>query len=212
MYRTINDYTSKIYEYVKGDCMEENYYVYKHTNMENGLVYYGITTDYLSRWNNGFGYQNNNYFWNDIVRYGWKNFKHEIIFENINREKARFYEGMLIQETQSYLPENGYNQNIGERMEYREIIIDEDETVNENKLQFAKRPRNGRGGVPVYCDGKVYLTIKELADEIGEEPLVISQMLNPNSPRKISSYFAEKGLRYATDEEICDFYKINDNV
>ena len=96
-------------------------------------------------------------------------------------------------------------------MEYREIIVDEDINSNENRLQFTKRPRNGRGGVPVYCNGKVYLTIKDLADEVGEESLVISQMLNPNSPRKISPYFVEKGLRYATDEEICNFYKINDD-
>lgn len=83
--------------------MENNNVVYKHTNLENGLVYYGIADDYLARWNDGFGYQSNKQFWNDIVKYGWKNFKHEIIFENLSREDAKFYEGLLIQETQSYL-------------------------------------------------------------------------------------------------------------
>ena len=35
--------------------MENNNVVYKHTNLENGLVYYGIAEDYIARWNDGFG-------------------------------------------------------------------------------------------------------------------------------------------------------------
>ena len=180
--------------------MENNNVVYKHTNLENGLVYYGIAEDYIARWNDGFGYQNNRQFWNDIVKYGWKNFKHEIIFENLSREEAKFYEGLLIQETQSYLPENGYNQNLGERMEYKEIEVGD-------SISDARRPRNGRGGVPVYYAGKIYLTMKELCDEIGEDNLVVSQMLNPNSPRKVAPHLAANGLRYATDDEIKAYYQ-----
>lgn len=186
--------------------MENNSFVYKHTNLENGLVYYGIADDYLSRWNDGFGYQNNTYFWNDIVKYGWKNFKHEIIFEDISREQAKFYEGLLIQETQSYLPENGYNQILGERMKYREVAIEGSERAEANA---PKRPRNGRGGTPVFYLGKVYLTMRELCDEIGEDNLALSQMLNPNSPRKIAPHLAANGLRYATDEEILKYYQEN---
>lgn len=188
--------------------MENNSFVYKHTNMENGLVYYGIADDYLSRWNDGFGYQNNKLFWNDIVKYGWKNFKHEIMFENISREQAKFYEGMLIQETQSYLPENGYNQNLGERMEYREIITEEQGNV----VEINRRPRNGRSGVPVYYAGKIYLTMKELCEEIGEDSLAVSQMLNPNSPRRIAPHLSANGLRYATDEEILAYYQNANNT
>lgn len=183
--------------------MENNNVVYKHTNLENSLVYYGIADDYLARWNDGFGYQGNKQFWNDIVKYGWKNFKHEIIFENLSREDAKFYEGLLIQETQSYLPENGYNQNLGERMEYKEIEVD----GNSSNVVEAKRPRNGRGGVPVYYGGKIYLTMKELCDEIREDNLAISQMLNPNYPRRVAPHLAANGLRYATDDEIRNYYQ-----
>lgn len=189
--------------------MEGNSFVYKHTNMENGFVYYGIADDYLSRWNDGFGYQNNKRFWSDIVKYGWKNFKHEIMFENISREQAKFFEGMLIQETQSYLPENGYNQNLGERMAYREIEINSDEI--EFVAEENRRPRNGRGGVPVYYAGKIYLTTKELCEEIGEDSLAVSQMLNPNAARKMSPYLSANGLRYATDEEIEAYYQTGNN-
>lgn len=187
--------------------MENNNVVYKHTNPENGLVYYGIAEDYLERWDNGFGYQANKQFWNDIVKYGWRNFKHEIIFENLTREEAKFYEGLLIQETQSYLPENGYNQNIGERMEYKEIKID-----NDNSDNYTRRLRVGRTGIPVHYAGKIYSTIKELCDEIGEDNLTVSQMLNPNCTRKIAPHLATNGLRYATDEEIINYYQTKNNL
>ena len=183
--------------------MENNNVVYKHTNLENGLVYYGIAEDYIARWSDGFGYQNNRQFWSDIVKYGWKNFKHEIIFENLSRDEAKFYEGLLIQETQSYLPENGYNQNLGERMEYKEVEVDD----SVSDVVDARRPRNARGGVPVYYSGKIYLTMKELCDEIGEDNLAVSQMLNPNSPRRVAPHLAANGLRYATDDEIKAYYQ-----
>lgn len=184
--------------------MENNYCVYKHTNLETGKIYYGISENYLFRWNDGVGYQTNLLFWKDIIKYGWKNFKHEIIFESLTREKAKFYEGMLIQETQSYLPENGYNQNIGERMKYKEILIDSAEEELETTYQ---RKRNGRGGTPVFYNEKIYLTIKELCDEIDEDSVALAQMLNPNTPRKISAHLKDGGFRYATDTEIEDYYK-----
>ena len=65
----------------------------------------------------------------------------------------------------------------------------------------------GRFGVPVYYAGKIYLTMKELCDEIGEDNLVVSQMLNPNSPRKVAPHLAANGLRYATDDEIKAYYQ-----
>lgn len=178
---------------------EGSYVVYKHTNIENGLVYYGIAENYETRWSNGMGYQSNAYFWADIVKYGWKNFRHEIMFENLSRERALFYEGMLIQETESYLPENGYNQNMGRRMEYKEIVIDADNNVIEQR-----RKRPGRSGTPVYYDGKVFLTIREFCDEYSEDTLAVSQMLSPNCARKIPFRLADKGLRYATDEEVAN--------
>lgn len=88
-----------------------------------------------------------------------------------------------------------------------EVNPDADLEINENLC----RPRRGRSGVPVYYDGKIYLTIKELCDEIGEDSTVISQMLNPNSPRKIAPYLEAKGLRYASDTEIQKYCESIDN-
>ena len=178
--------------------MENNNVVYKHTNLENGLVYYGIAENYVTRWNDGFGYQTNQRFWKDIVKYGWKNFKHEILVENLTRDEARFYEGMLIQETGSYLPENGYNQNLGEHMNYREVTPDD---IRDDIVK-TQRPRTGRAGTPVVCNGKTYLTIAELSEEINEDAGVLAQMLSPACTRKMSKIYEDMGLRYATEDEI----------
>ena len=52
--------------------------VYKHTTPNNKL-YIGITSRRpQTRWANGFGYRNNEYFFNAISKYGWDNIKHEI--------------------------------------------------------------------------------------------------------------------------------------
>ena len=49
---------------------------------EHDKYYIGITSQTLSkRWQyNGQGYKRQQVFWNAIQKYGWKNFKHRIIY------------------------------------------------------------------------------------------------------------------------------------
>ena len=62
--------------------------VYKHT-APNGKVYIGITGfDPKYRWLNGRGYSMQSVFFNAIVKYGWINFKHEILFTDLTKEDA----------------------------------------------------------------------------------------------------------------------------
>ena len=87
--------------------------IYKHTNLINNKSYIGQTSQEVSnRWHNGKGYQDSPKFWNAIQKYGWNNFKHEIIEQNIptieeadNREAywISFYDTI----------NNGYNINEG---------------------------------------------------------------------------------------------------
>ena len=143
----------------KDSNFEESLYcLYKHTNIFNEKVYYGIAQDYLIRWNDGKGYMNNIDFWNDIIYYGWSNFKHEIIYENLKKEQALELEGLLIQETKSYLPENGYNQNF-RNIDFQNITLDE----NREQIENFKSPRKGRGGQPVIYNGKYFESIKILS-------------------------------------------------
>ena len=61
-----------------------NYKVYMHTS-PSGKVYVGITCQpTYARWKNGNGYKNNKHFYNAIIKYGWDNFEHQIILENVS--------------------------------------------------------------------------------------------------------------------------------
>lgn len=93
--------------------MKREYCVYKHT-APNGKVYIGITSQNpLSRWNGGKGYKNNKHFYNAIVKYGWDNFKHEILFEKLIKDEACEKEIVLIALYKSNIPAYGYNHSSG---------------------------------------------------------------------------------------------------
>ena len=73
-----------------------SYTVYKHTS-PNNKVYIGITSrkpEY--RWNSGKGYINNKYFTTAINKYGWNEFEHSILYENLSKEEAETKEIELI--------------------------------------------------------------------------------------------------------------------
>lgn len=62
-----------------------------------GRVYVGITSqDVETRWRHGDNYRNSTYFKRAIRKYGWKNFKHEILFTNVEEERAKRLEIELI--------------------------------------------------------------------------------------------------------------------
>lgn len=86
-----------------------NYTVYKHTS-PSGKVYIGITSkNPIKRWNGGLGYLNNEYFSRAIVKYGWDNFKHEILFCDLSKEDAEAKEIELISLYRSDERAFGYN-------------------------------------------------------------------------------------------------------
>lgn len=75
------------------------YTVYMHT-CPNGKVYIGITNrSPLSRWNNGNGYKNNAHFFNAILKYGWSNIAHEILYDGLSEQEACDAEKRLIENT-----------------------------------------------------------------------------------------------------------------
>ena len=91
------------------------YCVYKHTSPSN-KVYIGITyhTNPAIRWGpGGCGYAYNQHFWNAIRKYGWDNFKHEIVRQNLTRKQALAVESDLIHEYQATNPNFGYNKITG---------------------------------------------------------------------------------------------------
>ncbi len=91
--------------------MEEQnkYTVYIHISPST-KKYIGITSQKpISRWGkNGQNYKNR-YFKNAIQKYGWENFKHEILFEKLNQEEAKAIEIKLIEQYNTTDRLYGYN-------------------------------------------------------------------------------------------------------
>lgn len=87
--------------------------VYKHTS-PSGKVYIGITHHKNPKYRfgkNGNGYRKNIVFKRAIDKYGWNNFKHEILYENLSEEDAKNKEKELIQYYKEL--DLSYNMTIG---------------------------------------------------------------------------------------------------
>lgn len=90
------------------------YTVYCHTNIKTKKRYIGITKNRVEdRWQNGFGYKENTIFFQDIVKYGWDNFLHYIVEENLTYKEAVTAEQQLISKGKTNNPNYGYNVSPG---------------------------------------------------------------------------------------------------
>lgn len=88
-----------------------DYCVYMHTS-PNDKKYIGVTKQHppTKRWkHNGRGYIKNEHFYRAIQKYGWDKFKHEILIDNISKDKAFELEKALIKKLNSNDYRFGYN-------------------------------------------------------------------------------------------------------
>lgn len=114
---------------------KRNYKIYAHINKINGKIYIGQTCyKYITtRWKNGEGYKHSPHFYNAIKKYGWDNFEHIILFENIQGyELADIIERELIKKYKSNQPKFGYN--ISDGGSYGRTLTDE----VKNKIRLSK--------------------------------------------------------------------------
>ena len=91
----------------------DNYKVYVHINKINNKKYVGITKQNpRDRWrHDGVSYKTQIKFYRAIQKYGWDNFEHIILFENLTAKEAGLKEQELIKFFDSY--NNGYNADLG---------------------------------------------------------------------------------------------------
>lgn len=84
--------------------------VYRHVS-PSGKCYVGITSKSLEQrcGKNGCRYSDSPYFWKAIQKYGWVNFKHEILYENLSEDEAKELEKHSILMYNSNCREYGYN-------------------------------------------------------------------------------------------------------
>lgn len=88
-------------------------YLYMHIS-PSGKKYIGITKQKpLNRWKNGEGYKRNEYFYRAILKYGWDNFEHRILYSDLSEEEANQKEYELIKLYDLTNPQKGYNLRAG---------------------------------------------------------------------------------------------------
>jgi len=89
---------------------ERKYCVYKHISPSE-KIYIGVTKQSLKkRWGkNGEGYKTQTYFYRAIKKYGWENFRHEILYTDLTKDEACEMEIKLIALYESDNKEKGYN-------------------------------------------------------------------------------------------------------
>ena len=92
--------------------MHGEYKVYVHVNKINGKIYIGQTKQTLEqRYKNG--YEHCRHFWNAIQKYGWDNFEHIILVDNLSIDMANIIEEELIKKYNTTNHNNGYNMKSG---------------------------------------------------------------------------------------------------
>jgi group I intron endonuclease len=94
---------------------DKRFVVYMHENIINGKKYIGITSKKPEdRWGkDGNGYSAQKRFYNAIKKYGWDNFKHEILFEDLQLSEALKKEFEISKQNKTTLDEYGYNNTVG---------------------------------------------------------------------------------------------------
>lgn len=99
--------------------MNTNYTIYCHRNKINNKAYIGQTgmVPYTRRWQghgvSGSPYRKCRHFQNAINKYGWENFEHFVLMENLTLEEANKYEELFIALFDTANPEKGYNISLG---------------------------------------------------------------------------------------------------
>jgi group I intron endonuclease len=118
---------------------EQKYLVYVHINKINGKKYVGITKEKPERrWGkNGCRYRTG-VFAKAIAKYGWDNFEHKILFENLSQIDAQQKEIDLIKEFRSFANEYGYNSTRGGERYFGFVFSDQ----TKEKMSVSAKNRN----------------------------------------------------------------------
>lgn len=82
--------------------------VYMHYNLINGKRYIGQTKNIKKRWHPN-AYKGSREFYYAIQKYGWENFNHIILKDQLTQKEANYWEKYYIDLYKTINPEYGYN-------------------------------------------------------------------------------------------------------
>jgi len=123
---------------------DKRFIVYMHENIINGKKYIGITSKKPEdRWGkDGNGYSLQKRFFNAIKKYGWDNFKHEILFEDLELSEALRKEFEISKENKTTLNEYGYNNAVGHGGNFN--MSEETKEIHRQNAKGEKNPMYGK--------------------------------------------------------------------
>lgn len=113
---------------------DKKYTVYAHI-FPNGKRYIGMTGKKPEkRWKSGYSYNTNEPMFDDIVKYGWDNIEHKILYKDLTRDQALELEMYCIIKYKTAEKEYGYNILKGTNMTYRQRL---NRILSENKQAYS---------------------------------------------------------------------------
>lgn len=194
----------------------ETYKVYAHINKINNKAYIGITKQPLTnRWGlNGQGYKAQPKFYNAITKYGWNNFTHIILEDNIlDEELARELETYYISEYDSI--QNGYNilpEGIASYPHFKPVYCITTNIKYDSIKEAAQATQSTSTDIIENCKGKRG-PVKGLQwtywDVKNNQPAEIIPFVAKEQPNKTRIYCAENNTYYESINEACRILAID---
>lgn len=164
-----------------------SYCVYKHT-FPNGKIYIGITSiKPEKRWRYGKGYKHNQFLTDAVLKYGWDNVKHDILYSGLTKEEAEQKEIELITKHHATNRKFGYNLDNGGN------CIGKHSEATRLKISQNQDPEKLRRKKVIQCDLnnnfiKEYRGLREAERETGIPHQNISMCCRKNKYAQTGGY------------------------
>ena len=163
--------TRKLYNILESkevtNIEDRRYKVYAHINKLNGKFYIGMTGQSLEMRSgkNGINYCYNQYaFSKAIQKYGWNNFEHIILINNLTKQEAEIIEGELIAKYRTQNPKYGYNSSSGIGRQTNE------KDINRNVEDYSNY-HFVPSKISLDIDWKIYNEFSNKCKEVKENPI-----------------------------------------
>lgn len=192
--------------------------VYCHFNKINGKRYIGKTIQSAERrWRNGEGYKSCTYFYHAIQKYGWNNFEHSILEEDVPIALISSREQYYISFYHTNDVKFGYNLTLGGEGTYGVVISEQTrKLISEN---------NKKRGFKMVYNGIPFDNMKRLAEYLGYNydtvrSWIIGRVLPPDWFAQAEIYLKGEKLKlpclsdeeknFIRSEKIKQYYKTHD--